>query len=803
LKKSEVHPVKLSLSVSFISVSLIAYQLLLIQILSIVQWYHFAYMIISVALLGFGAAGTILSIFKEKLLEKSEIVLPFLITISALLMAISVSLSQMDVFYFDSYRLFADLNHLWKLAATYLIFMLPFFFGALAIGLIFTKYVESIGVFYFANMVGSGFGGIVTVILMWIFFPDKLPAVLATLAFFSGILIVPKQIRSGFSIIIAITVAALTFIYINSPKLNLSEYKSLSKALNLPGTKVIISESSPYGLLKIISSNHLRYAPGLSITYPNRVLVENAVFNNGNWLGPLTRSLSDSANYLEYSTEFLPYRIRERKNVLVLGAGTGRQLQQAISDDVESITAVEQNKALMELLIKYRNEENNLIYKHPSVKIKNVHPRTFLLATHLKYDLITLPIIDAFGGTSGIYALQEQYLLTKEAFNEMFSKLTSDGLISLSTWIDYPYKNPLKILTTISEMLYERGIKNYKEHIAAIKNWNTITIILKRNPITENEIEIIRAFCTEMKFDPLILSNTGMNESNFYNRLQDESFYSIIDKILDSQKAREELYSEYPFKIKPSTDDMPYFSQFVQLNSIPMLAELFGNQTVAFFEIGLFLLYVTFCQILILSIILIITPLIKIGWKGNGKLQTLAYFSGIGLGYMFVEIILIQRFTLYFGNVIYSAAAVVSLMLVSSGFGSLVSQKLQAKSNRIIGIVFLILILLIFYAVMLSPLLKLTIIFSLPVKIIFSTLLITPAAFFMGMPFPIGLRLLASKMELSGRGQIPWAWGINGLFSVLGAVLAVIIAVELGFVWVIVFAIGAYAMVMVSKLRLV
>jgi spermidine synthase len=689
--------------------------------------------------------------------------------------------------------------------------MLPFFFGALAIGIIFTKYVENIGVYYFANMVGSGIGGIAAVFLMWIFFPEKLPAVLATLAFFSGILIVPKQIRSGFSIIIVIAVAVLTFIYINSPRLILSEYKSLSKALNLPGTKVVRQESSPYGLLSIISSNHIRYAPGLSITYPHRILVENAVFNNGDWVGPLTHQLSDSANYFEYSTEFLPYIINKRKNVLILEAGTGRKVQQALLNDAESITAVEQNKALMESLARYQAPTNDLIYSHPLVKIKNMHPRTFLLATFSKYDLITLPIVGAFGGTSGIYALREQYLLTKEAFNEMFSKLNSNGVICLNTWIDYPYKNPLKILTIITEMLHERGIKNYTKHIAAIKNWNTITFIVKRNQITENEIEIIRAFCTNMKFDPLILSDIDWEEADFYNRLQDKSLYSIIDKILASQKAREELYSEYQFNIEPSTDDKPYFSQFLQLKSIPKLAEYFGSQSVAFFEIGLILLYVTFFQIVILSIVLIITPLFKFGWKNNNpaalkdsgqtsKLRTLTYFSGIGLGYMFIEIILIQRFTLYFGNIIYAAAAVVGLMLVSSGLGSLVSQKIQAKRNRLIGIVILILFLLIFYTALLSSLLNLTIIFSLPVKIIFATLLIAPAAFLMGMPFPIGLRILATSVGSSGGGHIPWAWGINGLFSVTGAVLAVIIAVELGFVWVMLFAIGAYGMVMVSKL---
>jgi hypothetical protein len=227
------------------------------------------------------------------------------------------------------------------------------------------------------------------------------------------------------------------------------------------------------------------------------------------------------------------------------------------------------------------------------------------------------------------------------------------------------------------------------------------------------------------------------------------------------------------------------------------LSESFGNQSVPFFEVGYILLYLTFFQVLLLVIILIVLPLFKLGWKGQGKLRTLIYFGGIGLGYMFIEIIFIQRFTLYFGNVIYAAAAVVSLMLISSGFGALVSQKIKAQPNRIIGIIFLIVVSLIVYTIILSSLLKTTIIFTLPVKIIFTTLLIAPPAFFMGMPFPLGLRLLSSQNV----NQIPWAWGINGMFSVISAVLATIVAVELGFTWVMVFAIGCYCLVVFSNIK--
>jgi len=793
----KTHIFKLSVSVAIISISIIAFQLSLIQILSIVQWYHFAYMIISVALLGFGAAGTVISLFRNRLLKNIDSLLPVFMLLSGLFMALSVSISQSELFRFDSYKLFFDISNVYQLVLTYLVFFLPFFFGALSIGLIFVKYVKNIGTLYFANMFGSGIGGLTAVMLMWFFMPEKLPAFISFLACFAGLLIVPQKLRSGFSIIISFVIAALVFIYINPGKLHLSEYKPLSKTLNLPGSKIIKEESSPYGLIDVVQSSHIRYAPGLSIKFPGTVSVNNAVFNNGNWYGALVPFGKDSIEYFKHTTEYFPYLINKRNDVLILAAGTGRRITSAIKSSASTITAVEQNKAVTKLLMNELAGEVDSVFNRKDVLPQNISPRTYLLKTSAKFDLISLPVIGSFGGSSGLFALQEQYDLTKEAFSEMWGRLNNDGVITVSTWIDYPYRKPLKILTTTTEMLYDRGIENADGFIVAIKNWNTITFAIKRTPFKEEEIKIIREFCNEMNFDPVILPGIEADEREKFNKLQDKSFYLLIDRILASPEEREKLYSEYAFNIKPATDDKPYFSQFLRWKSISQLSEFFGNRSVPFFEVGYILLYLTFIQIVIFALILIILPLVKIGWKGGKKSWALVYFSGLGIGYMFIEIIFIQRFTLYFGNVIYAAAAVVSLMLISSGFGSLVSQKLQAKSNRLVGIIFLIIISLIIHTIFLSSLLKTTIIFTLPVKIIFTTLLIAPPAFIMGMPFPLGLRLLSERNE----SQVPWAWGINGLFSVISVVLATIIAIELGFVWVMIFATTAYGLSLLINLR--
>ena len=756
-------------------------------------------MVISIAMIGFGMAGTIIALFRNFLIKRSDALLPFFIITSSLLMILAIAISQMDFIRFDSYLLFADYGHIPKLILTYLIFMLPFLFGALSIGIVFVKYVDKIGTLYFANMIGSGIGGIIIIFLMWNFFPEQLPSVIALISLIAGLILIPKKQIIFFSIFTLITLTSIINFYLNPFELKVSEYKSISRTLNLPETEIVKRESSPYGLLEIAETPYLRYAPGLSLKYPGVISVNNAAFNNGDWLGPLISSDNDALNPVEYSTEMLPYIINKIDNALVLGSGTGRQTTTALLNKVKTITAVESNRALIDLLTNEFQNEVDSVYSNSTVKVEDTSPRTYIISSREKYDLITLPIIDAFGGTSGMFSLQEQYLLTVESFSDMWDRLNDDGIITITTWIDYPFRNPLKIIATLSEMLGLQDINEPEQHIAAIKNWNTITISIKKSPITQAEIESVRIFCTEMNFDPIILPGITQEERERFNQLQDGSLYVLIDRLLSSQEEREKVYNEYHFNIRPATDNQPYYSQFLMWKSIQLLAELFGDQSVAFFEVGYIILYITLAQIVLLALLLIVVPLFKLGFRGGNKIRTLFYFSGLGIGYMFIEIILIQRFTLYFGNVIYAAAAVVCLMLVSSGLGSFVSQRIKTKNKSFILVLSFIIFSLMVYTLFLSDILKMTIGNDLTVKIIISALIITPPAFFMGMPFPLGLRLLSSNSETST--QIPWAWGINGMFSVVATVLVTIVAIELGFVWVMLFAIAAYSLSLLTKLR--
>jgi hypothetical protein len=715
--------------------------------------------------------------------------------LAAATMALVVGISQSASIRFDSYLLFAKPEQFWRLLLTYLLFFIPFLFCALGIGLVFVKFADDIGKLYFANLLGSGLGGGVALGLIWFFLPPALPAAVAILALASGVLVFPSRQRWLVAAGVVAAAVIITLRVIDPPRLKLSQFKSLSKTLNLPDAEIIFEENSPFGLIQVVSSSALRYAPGLSLAYQGPIPVVKAVFNNGNWFDAiLPYDREDTVSVVNYTTHALPYAMKPPRRVLVLNSGTGSGISTALVNKATKVTAIEPNGVVLSLLNnEFAGGIDSFLYL-PPVTVHHQGERTFLLTDTSKYDLIILPMIGAFGGTSGLYALQEQYLLTKEAFREMRQMLTPEGMLSISCWMDYPLRNPLKILSTMVEILEEQGIKQPGDYIAAVRSWATFTVVLKASPVSAEEARHIRQFCDRMMFDPAILPGLTAGERSRYNRLQDQQFFDYLDEILSLQM--EKLYAEYDFNIRPASDNRPYFSQFLRWKSLPHLAELYGEQAMPFFEIGYLLVGLTLVQISFAALVLILLPLFRLGWKGGSKAWSLMYFSGIGLGYMFVEILLIQQFILYFGSPIYAAAAVISVMLICSGGGSYYSSKL--KLDRKVLLIFALIIgLLILYAVILAPALRATIIFSVGFKLFLAFLFLGPLAFLMGIPFPFGIRLLVARNER----EIPWAWGINGCVSVISTALATIIAVELGYHWVIILAAAGYCLPLVVNLR--
>ena len=269
---------KILFSVSLLSAAVIAFQLALMQVLSMIQWHHFAYMVISVAMLGFGAAGTILAIFRKPLVRNAYWLLPILMMGSGLSMALVTGLSQLPALRFDSYLLFAEFSQTGNLFLSYLFFMLPFLLAALSLGLIFLIYVKEIGRVYFADLLGSATGGLFVLLLISFFFPDQLPAIIALLPVIAGSLLIPKDHRYVHFGMAVISLVFICWKIFQPSKLVLSQFKDLSKTLLLPEASITWEKTSPYGLLQAVKSPALRYAPGLSLTATSAAEVHSAIF---------------------------------------------------------------------------------------------------------------------------------------------------------------------------------------------------------------------------------------------------------------------------------------------------------------------------------------------------------------------------------------------------------------------------------------------------------------------------------------------------------------------------------------------
>ncbi len=780
---------RLHVAVGLLSVALIAFELGLMQVLSTVQWHHFAYMVISVALLGFGAAGTLLALAREALMRRFEGLLPLLMTASGAAMLGAVALSQAPFARFDSYLLFVEPGQAGALVLTYLLFFVPFLLGALAIGMVFVRRVARIGSYYFANLAGSGVGGLAAVALLWVVAPERLPAVTALTAVAAGLFVVPRRHRRWLLPAAGLAAALSVFFLLRPPGLAHSPYKDLSRTLTLPGAEVVLTRSSPHGRVEVVAAPALRYAPGLSLSFTGEVPVQQAVFNNGNWLGPVTAwTRGDTTHLLDYTTAALPYAMRLRAAVLVLHAGTGDDAAHAVVRGARRVVAVEPDGLVLDLLRRDLAALTDSLFYQPAVTARALEPRTYLAADTTRFDLVTLPAVGAFGGTVGLSALQEQYSLTKEGFRATWDRLTPGGAVAVTAWMDYPYRHALKVLATLVEVLEGVGVVDPAAHLAAVRSWGAVTFVLKKTPLAPEEIARIRRFCGRMAFDPLLLPGLEPGERDGFNRMPDGQFFAYVDQLLSAD--RERLYEGYDFAIAPATDDRPYFAQFLRWRNLPRLARQFGDRTVPFLEVGYLIAGVTFVQILLAALVLVLLPLLRLGWRGPDKGWTLAYFGSLGLGYLFVEIVLIQRFTLYLGHPLYAAAAVIATMLVCSGAGSYASERLAARRGTLLRVAGAVTLCILVYAVALTPLLRASIAWPLPLRALCAFALVAPPAFVMGMPFPLGLRWLSERSA----PQVPWAWGVNGCLSVVSTAAAALLAVEAGFVVVMGLAAGAYAL---------
>jgi len=784
------------LSLFFISLSLLSYEILLMRIFSITSWSHFAYMAISIALLGFGASGSFIALFREKLRRRFY----SLFTLFSFLFSISLyfSLVFSQKIPFDPFLIVWFKEQYLYLLGYYLVLFIPFFLGASCIGISFIRFTGKIHKVYFYNLLGSGAGALAAVLLMYVLSPTHLLLTIAALAFLASVISALSLSKRALQLIIIASFFIMLGFFLYPPRLQISQYKALMTSLHLPGARVLSQSSSPLGVIHVLESPAIRYAPGLSLNFQGELPPQLALFIDADSMCAITNFAGDLKNlsYLDYRSAALAYHLLENPRVLILGSGGGSEVLTALYHGAKSIEAVEINPQIVDLVREKYGEFSNHIYSRPDVSVKVAEGRGFIQASSEKYDLIQIALLDSFAASSaGVYALSESYIYTLEAMKEYLGHLSSEGILSITRWLRMPPRDGIKLFATAVQTLQKLGVDDPSSHLIFIRSWATSTLLIKSSSFSSSQIEELREFSEERLFDIIWYSGIKPGEVNRYNILERPHYYEASSRILSPD--RDSFYRDYLFDIVPATDNSPYFFHFFRLRSLPHLLKTMGAEWVPFMEWGYIILLATLVQAVGVSIFLIILPLFFLkGTRTRGsRTRVFIYFLSLGLAYMFMEISFIQKFTLFLSYPIYAAAVIIAGFLFFSGWGSYLSGRFSlANSSKIAVAVGAIIMVTLVYLFFIDHIFSFFISFPDSIKILISLLLIAPLAFFMGMPFPLGLGIVSS----GNPPLVPWAWGINGCGSVISPALATVLAISFGFNLVVSCALFLYLLAALS-----
>ena len=784
---------------ALVSAGAIGYELLLMRTLSIVQWHHFAYMIISLALLGYGASGTFIALLRPWLEQRFEPAF----SASALLFSVSmlVSFVSAQCVPFNALEVIWDWRQLVYLGFIYLIFFVPFFFAACCIGLALTFRRSAVAHIYFSDLLGAGLGAVLIVVSLFVLLPQHALLLLMTLPLLASMLVALRPVLR--LRLVAMQLAWLAAIVFGLSQhwldLRISEYKGLSQALEVVDSRVLSEASSPLGLITVIDSPAvpIRHAPGLSFNTRHIPPGQLGVFTDADAMSVITRfdGNFDSVAFLGDVTAALPYALLQQPRVLVLGAGGGSDVLLALYHGASRVDAVELNPQMTALVEDEYAGFAGRLYDDPRVHVHTGEARGFVAKSDTRYNLVHLGLLDSFAASgAGVQALNESYIYTVEALTEYLQHTSPGGLLAITRWLKLPARDSLKLVAIAIEALARQGVDAPGRRLALIRSWDTSTLLVKNGDFSDTEIASIREFAQTRSFDTAYFPGIRRTEANRFNRLREPYFHDGVVALLGEDAAN--FIDRYKFRIDPATDDRPYFFHFFKWATLPEVLALRKAGGAGLIEWGYLILAATLLQALVAGLLLIVLPLLRAArdWPAGTASRAGSYFLLLGLAFLFVEIAFIQKFILFLSHPLYSVAVVLSGFLIFAGAGSAWSARLARRyadaSHLPVAIaVGGIVVLALTYIFLLTAVFEFFVGAGDVTKIVLSIVLIAPLAFCMGMPFPLGLRRLAATAP----GFIPWAWGANGFASVVSAVLASLLAIQFGFTFVILVALVLYS----------
>jgi hypothetical protein len=545
------------------------------------------------------------------------------------------------------------------------------------------------------------------------------------------------------------------------------------------------------------------------------------VLEDGHGIGTVFRiDDASAASVLDATPQSVAYRLRDDARVLLLGEVGGINVWLARRFGAEHITVVQRNPQLTDVLQSELDRAAGGVYRGEDITVVSQDPRLFLERTRESYDIIH--VVSAEGmpaGAGGLGALQQNYLLTEEAMRIAFDRLSSRGLISITRGVHIPPRDNVRVLATLAA-----GIEgDAARHLVQLRNYLAVTTLAGRRPFDSAELPRFREIARELILDIEHYPGLAWGDRSQRNTIPGPEgvSYSYVhhaaQEVLsgDSQA----FFADWVYDVRPPTDDSPYFHSYFKWSSISRYVEAFGQQWFRRIELGYAVVTITFVQVTLLALLLILVPILVqrrrrrrrrgrrrreeaagdlMGDAVSDARRTMAFgllhFIGIGFGFMFFEILLIQRLTQFMGDPIYSTAAVLTGILVFAGIGSAMQHRLSRRpSRRIMKAGAALVALGVLYLLFLDPLLGLAVGLPTALRFALTVVVLLPVSVVLGVFFPAGIAYVGARdAEL-----VPTMWAANGVASVSATPLALLLSMAVGFRAVFLLALGLYSVVAV------
>lgn len=734
--------------------------------------YYFTYLVIGVSLLGLGAGGVFVALFAWlRRLPPARLILgcTLVASISVTLGYFVTALLPMNLFRmvmhasqgrWDTVALEGG-----KLAILLLTLFTPFAAAGVALATVFATKTERIGRLYFADLVGAAVGCVLIIpALIW-FTPPGVVLLAGFLFAIAGIGLA-REAGPRWQIGTVATAAAALF-FVVAPGF-------------LPD---IVRDRVKGGLMRSI---HTEWSPVFRVdvvpAFGMNFLIHDGTIGSGiqSWDGDVS-----SLSRYDTGDRQYPFRILGKgASVAIIGSAGGNEVMASLHFGAEHVTGIELNPATVDLLHdEFAEFTGNLVY-HPDVTIVNAEGRAYLEGSGESFDLIWLVAPDSYAAmnsaTSGAFVLSESYLYTREMIETVMRHLMPDGMLAAQFGeLDFANKpnRTMRYLATAREAFSELGIDDFPAHVMAVVSpgfgkLQTVTIMLKKVPFTPADIATFRETSASLGGNS-VLYTPGATDA-------EERVGSVI---LLEGAARQEFYDAYPYTVGPITDNSPFFWHFV---SFP--EAIFGGDGATKMTIeegvGEKAQLALLAAAVFLAAIFLLAPLIflrdiwrKISYKAPAGI----YFMSLGLGFMFIEVCLIQQLTLFLGYPTYSLTVTLFSLLLSSGVGSLLSERFATRRNRAFSVLAVALtVLVVFFHFFLAPIVEAGVALPLFLRAAVSFLLLAPLGLCLGMFMPLGLRTVSVLSE-HGEEYVAWCWAVNGFFSVVASVLASLLSMTIGF----------------------